>query len=180
VKSKFSISVAAALLAAGFAAPALADQTSPVLVTMNYVSGVGSKTQKGTFTDTLSTAGIFTDSYIFNSPPAIATDSFTATAGTGITFTSVVFTYFNSTTPLPLTGSLTGSSITESAGTVNSALYEITITGTATAGASYTGTITAASISQTAPVPEPASWAMMLAGLTATGAFLGRRRKTLG
>ncbi len=182
LKSKLTAFAAAAAMLGAFATPALANQT--VLVTLSYVSGVGSTTQQGSFSSTVATAGSFIDDYIFTSPPAVATDIFTGTAGTGaaagITFTSAVLYYFGAppTVANALGGTFTGTSFNETAaGLVTSGVYELEIQGTSLGGTSaYTGLIKATTQDLAPSVPEPATWAMWLLGLGATGAALRRRR----
>ncbi|MBS0448366.1 MAG: FxDxF family PEP-CTERM protein [Proteobacteria bacterium] len=153
-----------------------AAQATIIPVVLSIPSGLGDGSpMTGSFSDIISGAGSFTDDIVFNGPPPTSTDTFTATAGSGITFTGVTLSYFSGGGSVPLSGSMTSTSINESTGTIISALYDLKISGTAAAGASYSGTISA--LPGVAAVPEPESWALMLLGLGATGAFVRGRKQ---
>ncbi len=162
----------AAALSLGAISPAHATATLAPIV-MTFGSGL---TQTGSFSDLLSAAGGFTDTFLMNPSPPVADTVFTLTAGAGVTFSSFVLEYFNGAS-IPLTETFSPTAITAT-GSLNTAVYELVVKGTATAGASYTGTVATnvGTLVATPPVPEPASWAMMLAGLGVCGA-LARRRK---
>ena len=157
--------VALASLAAGLATPAHAD--SPQYIT--FVLSTPGTTQTATFSDIVGAIGNFTDDYVFASPPSLSTLTFTGTAGSGISFTSVQLLTYGTLATNALTGSLGPTGFTEiTSPALKSAAYVLEIKGLSTSTtASYNGGITNA-------VPEPASWALWLLGLGATAALARR------
>lgn len=179
MKRSLTTLAAVLLLSAGAIGAA---QAKTIAIQLTMPTGLGDNSPfTGTFTDAITAGGTFTDDIVFAGPPPAALDVFKITAGTGLTFTSVSLNYYSGGS-VPLTGTFTSTSVNESTeGNVISALYDLKITGTATAGASYSGTITSTPGSvPVAAVPEPESWALMLAGLGATGLFMRSRRQRQG
>lgn len=167
--------VAAVALSAGFIGAAQAT-----LIPVAVVPTTGTSFS-GSFTATETAAGSFTDDLVFQSPPPLASLTFTELTNTGVSFSSIALYLYGTATAIPLTGTWSSTGFTLSDSLLSSALYQLEIKGTATAGAKYTGTITGTSFDATAPVvtapvPEPGTWALMLAGLAATGASLRRKR----
>jgi hypothetical protein len=159
--------LAAGALAAVLASPAHADKTT--YLALSYINP--GTAQQASFSDLIGYIGDFTDDYVFASPPPVAFATFTGTAGSGITFTSVTLMTYGTLDSDALAGSFTASAFTESASPpLQSAVYVLEIKGTSTSTtASYSGLVSAS------PVPEPAPWGLMLLGLGGAGGLLRRR-----
>lgn len=174
MKASFNKVLAALFVSAGLMTSAHADSTQYV-----PLGAVGSTTTfSGTIGDTLSSLGTFTDIFGFSGAPASSDISISATAGAGITFTSLTLEYFGGSTPIPLDlSSVSSGSLQATAYDQISGFYQWVITGTVTtAGASYTGTILEnTNVTIPSAVPEPSSWALMLGGLGLVG-MLSRKR----
>jgi hypothetical protein len=175
MKARFK-SLAALLVLTGLSAAAYADKTTTV-----NVAPTGSGTSfSGTINDTTGVTGSFTDVFQFSGAPMAADIAFTATAGTGITFTSLTLEYYPfvvADTVTPNTFSLTSTSASAKAYDQISGFYAWIVTGTSTSNtAKFTGSITEnTAVTIAAAVPEPSSWALLLGGLGVMG-LLSRKR----
>ena len=171
--------LSAATLALGLSGVAQADANTTTFVTLTLGSGL---TQTGSFTNAITTAGAFVDTYIFANAPSYSLDQYVATVASGVTFTGaalVPYMDFDPADAVDLTTVLTSTGLSASPSAVlPSGLYMLELSGTALAGSSYTINISSTATDAPTvptPVPEPSTWLLMGAGVALTGGVARRR-----
>ena len=177
MKKHFSAALCAATLTFGLTGAAHADIFAPTYVNLTFGSGL---TQSGSVVQTEAADGSFDDFFLFFNAPSYSLDTYTGTAGAGVSFSSVtLFPILDPADAVALTGSLGAGGFNYSPTNVlPSAAWEMEITGTAALGSSYTLAIssTATDAPPLPTIPEPTNLALLMAGLGVVASKALRRK----